>query len=78
VDQAQIQELWKALFNERGPEKLRDAVRNLNQILQERIDSLEGQPLQSRTKGLIYERAPALLSFDMLSLPNTAKSMGLR
>ena len=48
LDDAQIQRLWEAFFDERDPDKLRDAVRKLNQMLQERTKSFEDQPPQKQ------------------------------
>jgi hypothetical protein len=76
VDEAQIHRLWEAFFNERDPGKLRDTVGKLNQMLQERTKSLEDQPPLKQDKELVYERASAVLIFELLPPPNTHKSGG--
>ena len=75
MDDAQIQRLWEAFFDERDPDKLRDAVRKLFRNGQ----SLSNiSPLRSRNKELVYERASAVLIFEFVPRRNTAKSEGLR
>ena len=50
MDEADVLRLYEAVVNERDPDRLRDAARRLNQILQERIESLEDQPTHKQDR----------------------------
>ncbi|MGZ4936885.1 MAG: hypothetical protein ACXV4C_10115 [Halobacteriota archaeon] len=48
MDGADVPRLYEAVVNERDPDKLREAARRLNQILQERIESLKDRPIHKQ------------------------------
>lgn len=50
MDEAEGRRLYEAVINERDPDRLRDAARRLNQILRERIESLEHHPTHKQDR----------------------------
>jgi len=75
MDEAEGRRLYEAVINERDPDRLRDAARRLNQILRERIESLEHHPThkQDRWTGLPVQHLSAWFLSCVL-LPNTSTS----